>query len=44
MGIGQTFKIGKQPINASASAYYNVVKPTQGPEWLLRLQVQFLFP
>ena len=43
-GIGRLFKVGKQPINASLQAYGNVVKPENGPDWLLRFQVQFLFP
>ena len=43
-GIGKIFKIGKQPVNAQVSAYYNVEKPEFGPDWQLRLQLQFLFP
>ena len=43
-GVGKIFRIGKQPINASGSAYYNVEKPDFGADWQLRLQVQFLFP
>jgi hypothetical protein len=45
-GIGQIFKIfGKQPVNASVQAYYNVVNPDKiGPEWQTRFQLQFLFP
>ena len=43
-GIGKIFKIGKQPVNAQVSAYYNVEKPEYGPDWQLRLQMQFLFP
>jgi hypothetical protein len=43
-GIGKIFKIGKQPLNGQVSAYYNVEKPTNGPDWQLRLQLQFLFP
>jgi hypothetical protein len=43
-GFGKVFRIGKQPINASAHAYYNVEKPTNGPDWQLRLQMNFLFP
>ncbi len=43
-GVGKIFRIGKQPINSSISAYYNVEKPDSGAEWQLRLQVQFLFP
>ena len=45
-GIGQIFKIfGKQPVNTSLQAYYNVVHPDNlGPEWEIRFQVQLLFP
>jgi hypothetical protein len=43
-GFGKIFKIGKQSINGSAQAYYNVDKPTYGADWTLRLQLQFLFP
>ena len=43
-GVGKIFKIGAQPINGQISAYYNVEKPESGPDWQLRLQLQFLFP
>jgi len=43
-GAGQIFKIGKMPVNVQVAGYYNVVTPDNGPEWQLRLQVQFLFP
>lgn len=43
-GIGKIFSVGKQPINSQLSAYYNVEKPEFGPDWQLRVQVQFLFP
>lgn len=44
LGIGQIFKIGKQPINGQVSAYYNVERPENGPNWQLRIQFAFLFP
>ena len=44
MGIGQIMKIGKQPVNLQASAYYNVETPDNGADWQLRLQLQLLFP
>lgn len=44
LGIGQIFKIGKQPLNGQVSAYYNVEKPEYGADWQLRIQLQFLFP
>lgn len=44
-GLGRVFNIGKQPINAQLSAYYNVVTPDDsGAEWQLRTQWTFLFP
>ena len=43
-GIGKIFRIGKQPVNAQVQAFYNVEKPVNGPDWTLRLQLQFLFP
>jgi hypothetical protein len=43
-GVGKIFRIGKQPLNAQVSAYYNVEKPESGADWQLRLQLQMLFP
>lgn len=43
-GVGRIFKIGNQPVNAQVQAFVNVEKPDQGPDWTLRLQLQFLFP
>jgi len=43
-GVGKILRIGKQPINAQVQAFYNAVKPDNGPDWTLRLQLQFLFP
>lgn len=44
MGAGKVFKIGKQPININAQAFYNVEKPTGVGDWQSRIQVQFIFP
>ncbi len=43
-GGGKVFKIGIQPVNCSAQAFYNVEKPDGGPDWTLRLQIALLFP
>jgi len=43
-GIGHIFHIGKQPVNTQVSAYYNVIRPDEAPNWQLRIQVQLLFP
>jgi hypothetical protein len=43
-GFGKIFRIGKQPMNAQAQAFYNMETPENGADWQLRLQLQFLFP
>ncbi|MBT8382776.1 MAG: neuromedin U [Ignavibacteria bacterium] len=43
-GFGKIFKIGSQPLNAQVQAFANVVKPDNGADWSMRLQLQFLFP
>ncbi len=43
-GVGKIFRIGKQPVNASVQAYYNVEKPDFGADWQLRCMLQFMFP
>ncbi len=43
-GAGKIFRLGKQPMNFSMQAFYNVVKPDFGPDWQLRFQLQFMFP
>lgn len=43
-GFGKIFKVGNQPMNLSVQAFYNVEAPENGPDWTLRLQLQFLFP
>lgn len=44
-GIGRVFKIGRQPVNAQISGYYNVMTPDDtGANWQLRTQFTFLFP
>jgi hypothetical protein len=43
-GVGKIFKLGKLPVNAQLSAYYNVVRPDFVGNWQIRAQVQFLLP
>jgi hypothetical protein len=44
-GVGRVFNIGKQPINAQLSYYYNLESPEfTGGDSQLRLQWTFLFP
>jgi len=31
-------------VNTSLSAYYNIVRPDDGPNWQVRAQVQLMFP
>jgi hypothetical protein len=44
LALGQILRLGQQPVNAQLGAYYNAIRPDIGPEWQLRLQIQFLFP
>ena len=43
-GVGKVQRIGKLPVNFQLGAYWNAVKPDNGPDWQLRFQVQFMFP
>jgi hypothetical protein len=43
-GFGRVFAIGQQPINMSAAAYWNAIRPEGAAEWTLRLQMSLLFP
>ncbi len=44
-GFGRVFRVGKQPVNAQLTAYYNALSPEDtGSEWQLRFNLQFLFP
>jgi hypothetical protein len=43
-GVGKVQRIGKLPVNFQLGAYWNVVKPDNGPDWQLRFQVQFMLP
>ena len=40
----QIAKIGGQPLNLQAGAYYNVQHPDDGARWQIRFLVAFLFP
>lgn len=44
LGVGRVMTIGKQPVNISAAAYYNVEKPEYVDDWQLRLQFTLLYP
>src|SRR3984957_17999519 len=43
-GIGKIVHLGKLPVNMQLSGYYNVARPTEGPNWQVRTQIQLLFP
>ena len=43
-GVGKIFHLGKLPVNTQLAAYYNVVRPDDGPNWQIRFQVQLMFP
>lgn len=43
-GFGRVFAIGQQPVNMSAAAYWNAIRPEGAAEWTLRLQMNLLFP
>ena len=43
-GVGKIFHLGKLPVNAQISAYYNAVKPDFGANWQIRAQLQLMFP
>ena len=44
LGYGKIFKLGNAPVNGQISLYHNIEAPTDGPDWQLRLQLQFMFP
>jgi hypothetical protein len=43
-GVGKVFRFEGQAFNAQLQAFYNVVRPDNGPKWQLRAQLSFLFP
>jgi hypothetical protein len=43
-GVGKIFHLGKLPVNAQLSAYYNLVHPDYGANMQIRAQLQFMFP
>jgi hypothetical protein len=42
-GGGKIFRIGRQPLNASLQAFYNVEHPQNAAAWSARAALQFLF-
>ena len=43
-GVGKIFHLGKLPVNAQLSGYYNAVRPDDGANWQIRAQIQLMFP
>jgi hypothetical protein len=43
-GVARVFRLGYQPVNASASFFGNAVHPVGGSPWGMRLQLSFLYP
>ena len=44
LGLGKIFKIGKLPFNGQLAAFYNVARPSNGPDWSIRAQLALLLP
>lgn len=44
LGAGRIFKIGKLPFNGQLAAFYNVARPSIGPDWSIRAQIGLLLP
>ncbi|MCA9451141.1 MAG: neuromedin U [Nitrospiraceae bacterium] len=43
-GVGKVFRIGKLPFNGNILAFSNVVRPDEGADWTLRIQLALLLP
>jgi len=43
-GVGKIVRFGKLPVNLNAQLYKMIEAPTNGPDWQLRVQMQFMFP
>ena len=43
-GVARVFRLGYQPVNASASFFGNAVHPVGGSPWGMRLQISLLYP
>lgn len=43
-GLGKLFTLGNQPMTFAAAVYWYPIKPTGGPEYSVRITLQYLFP
>jgi hypothetical protein len=44
LGAGKIFKIGKLPFKGQLAAFYNVARPSIGPDWSVRAELSLLLP
>lgn len=42
--IGRVFKLGSAPLSFSIEAAYNAVRPSDGPEWLIGVELNWILP
>ena len=42
-GVGKLFYVGPLPVSVSLQGFYNVVTPSDGPNWAINFQLAFLF-
>lgn len=43
-GFGRIFRLGRQPVNGSLTAYYSSIRPDFYPAWSVRFQIALLYP
>jgi hypothetical protein len=43
-GAGKIVRLGKLPLNINSQLFYYLEKPTGGPDWEWRFQIQAMFP
>ena len=43
-GVGKIVHFAPLPVNLQLQGYYNVEAPDNGPDWSIRLQIQFMLP
>jgi hypothetical protein len=43
-GFGRVMRIGALPVNLQMQGFYQVERPDGGADWILRTQIQFMFP
>jgi len=43
-GLGRLLRVGDLPVNLQLQGFYQVERPDGGADWIVRTQMQFLFP